>query len=780
MANFIALPEGTELVGDFRIQRVLGAGGFGVTYLADELALGRAVTIKEYFPSDFAARGGGFDAVPRSENCAGDYKWGLDRFIEEAQTLARFDHPNIVRVYRYFRANNTGYMVLQFEEGQSLKTWLKNLGRAPRQKELDAILAPLLDALEVIHKADFLHRDIAPDNIIIRKNGEPVLIDFGSARGEIAAHSKTVSALVKPGYSPYEQYAETSRQQGPWTDIYALAATLYHAVTGKRPPDAPSRMVKDEMIAPREAAISSYRAGFLRAIERALALSVDQRPQSVVAWRGELLAPDPPKPGWLARGKDKKNEAVLVTPTPGAVVPPPPDAPGPQGGLLDFVDNLKQGGQPAAAAVAAATAVKADAPPPGTAKPAAAAATAKLEEPPAAPRKRKEKAASQPKLPAVQPAPAEPQPEQRKKPVARPKPIKSRERGGWRPLLFKLAIGAGIASAAVAMQDRTPTPATKETIRNASVPASHAKVEPPQQPVIAAQLKGHRGPVAAVAYSEDGKLVATAGADATLKIWAPDTGILQRSIDLDAGPATSLSLSEHRALTGHGDGQVVIWDLDRGQKIASYRRNEANVWSVAFAGSTDRFVAASHDWKVALWDAKAGGQPAHVFDGHDSTAQAVAYSPRRDLVASGGADKSVKLWSLDKLSLVRSYKGQKDFVTALTFSPDGRTLASATLDGGIRLLSSISSRHIRTLVGHKGRIGALAYAPDGDLLASASDDGTVRLWDVKRGRTERALTTATGPARSVAFSPDGQRLAIAGEDSTVRVYSVASLVGDRD
>ncbi len=786
MANLIALPEGTELVGDFRIQRVLGAGGFGVTYLADELALGRAVTIKEYFPSDFAARGDGLDAVPRSENCAGDYKWGLDRFIEEAQTLARFDHPNIVRVYRYFRSNNTGYMVLQFEQGQSLKTWLKNLGRAPRQKELDAIIAPLLDALEVIHKADFLHRDIAPDNIIIRKNGEPVLIDFGSARGEIAAHSKTVSALVKPGYSPYEQYAETSRQQGPWTDIYALAATLYHAVTGKRPPDAPSRMVKDEMVSPRDAAISSYRAGFLRAIERALALGVDQRPQSVVAWRGELLAPDPPKPGWLAsRAKEKKKDApALVTPTPGAVVPPPPDAPGPQGGLLDFVDNLKQGGQPAAAAAPAATVVKADAPPAGTAKP-AAAATVKLEEPPPPPaaalKGRKEKAASQPKQASVQPAQPEAQPEARKKPAARPKPIKSRERGGgWRPLLFKLAIGAGIASAAVAMQERAPTPVTKETIRNASVPASHAKVEPPQQPVITTQLKGHRGPVAAVAYSEDGKLVATAGADATLKIWAPDTGALQRSIDLDAGPATSLSLSEHRALTGHGDGQVVLWDLDRGQKIASYKRNEANVWSVAFAGSSDRFVAASHDWKVAYWDAKAGSQPAHVFDGHDSAAQAVAYSPRRDVIASGGADKAVKLWSLDKLSLVRSYKGQKDFVTALAFSPDGRTLASATLDGGIRLLSSISSRHIRTLVGHKGRIGALAFSPGGDMLASASDDGTVRLWDVKRGRTERALSTASGPAKSVAFSPNGERLAIAGEDSVVRVYSVASLTSERD
>ncbi|HET6322312.1 MAG TPA: serine/threonine protein kinase, partial [Hyphomicrobium sp.] len=124
MTNLIALPSGTELVGDYRIERVLGAGGFGVTYLADEIALARMVTIKEYFPSDIAARDGGIDAVPRSQDCAGDYRWGLDRFIEEAQTLAKFDHPNIVRVYRYFRANKTGYMVLHFEEGQSLKAWL--------------------------------------------------------------------------------------------------------------------------------------------------------------------------------------------------------------------------------------------------------------------------------------------------------------------------------------------------------------------------------------------------------------------------------------------------------------------------------------------------------------------------------------------------------------------------------------------------------------------------------------------------------------------------------
>jgi Serine/threonine protein kinase len=183
MTHVLALPAGTELVGDYRIERVLGAGGFGITYLAQEMSLARDVTIKEYFPGDFAARKGSRKAVPRSQDCAGDYEWGLERFIAEAQILARFDHPNIVRVFRYFRANNTGYMVLQFEEGQSLKSWLQKLGRAPRQHELDKILTPILAALEVIHEANYLHRDIAPDNIIIRRDGSPVLIVRLGRRG---------------------------------------------------------------------------------------------------------------------------------------------------------------------------------------------------------------------------------------------------------------------------------------------------------------------------------------------------------------------------------------------------------------------------------------------------------------------------------------------------------------------------------------------------------------------------------------------------------------------
>lgn len=776
MANLFALPEGTELVGDYRIQRVLGAGGFGVTYLAEEIALGRLVTIKEYFPSDFAARRADMEAGPRSD-CNEDYKWGLDRFLDEAQTLARFDHPNIVRVYRYFRLNNTGYIVLQFEEGQSLKGWLKGLGRAPRQKELDHIIAPLLDALELIHKADFLHRDIAPDNIIIRKTGEPVLIDFGAARGEIAAHSKTVSALVKPGYSPYEQYAETTRQQGPWSDIYALGATLYHAITGKRPPDAPSRMVKDDLIPARDAALSSYRASFLRAVDRALALNVEARPQSVAAWRGDLLAPEPPKAGWLTRALEKKREAEEGALTPASAhgaMPPPPDAPAPHGSMLDFVDGLKQRHAPPEPA----------APAPADASPAEAGERPVTAPPPAPAFLRgKDKGKSGPDGKSQQQAKAEPKSDPAAKakgaaahkdlvPVAprktpRPKPIRSRERGSWKPLLFKLAIGVGVATAAVLVQDKLPDGSKPKT---AAPSTQSAAVAPVAAPVLISELKGHRGAVASLAYSEDGRLLVTAGADATLKVWNANAFTLARSIDLDAGPATSVALAGNRALTGHGDGRVVLWDISRGEKLGTFRRNEASVWSVTFAGSADRFAATGHDWKVALWDAKTTTAPVHVFEGHESAAQAVAFDPKGTLLASGGADKTVRVWNLETLDPVRTYKGQKDYVTALTFSPDGRIIAAASLDGSIRLLSSASSRHMRTLSGHKGRVGGLAFSPSGELLASAGEDGTIRLWDFKRGRTVRTFASQGG-VKAVAFSPDGNRIAAAGDDGAVRLWN---------
>lgn len=772
MTNLIALPSGTELAGDYTIDRVLGAGGFGVTYLARERALSRLVTVKEYFPGDFAARSNGFDANPRSEGCASDYQWGLDRFLDEAQTLAKFDHPNIVRVYRTFRANSTAYMVLQFEEGQSLKNWLKGLTRAPKQKELDRIVAPLLDALEAIHKADFLHRDIAPDNIIIRKDGDPVLIDFGAARGDIAAHSKTktVSALVKPGYSPYEQYAETSRQQGPWTDIYAFAATLYHVITGKRPPDSPSRMLNDELIPAVEAASGRYRQSFLQAIDRGLALTIDGRPRSVAAWRSALLAPEPKQPGIIARlraGKpeDKKPKkpartrrasakaALPANKSAATVIPPPPDAPGPVGGLLDFFDALRK---PVGEILAPAKVLKAKAKPAGGPDVGAKPRPAKL----AATRVAATANGNQAN---VSPKPADAMDKQGKK--------SSRRRPLTRGLRSKLAIAAAISSMLLVYPDemrRVFTEPKPAAITTGAIAARE------QEQVLAAigQFKAHEGPVERVGLSGDSRLIVTTGNDRTLRIFDRETLAALGSIYMDDGPANSLSIRNHRALTTHADGSTNIWDLDARRRLYRFKRSDASVWAASFAGSEDRVAAAGHDWKVALWETSSQSIPAKLLEGHENAVQALATDPSGNWLVTGGADKSVKLWNLETRDLKRTYRSSPEYITALAVSDDARLIASGGQDGSVRLLSAASSRTLRTYNAHKARVTSIIFSSNGELLASAAEDGSVRVRGLKNTHTFWTLKRLEHGATTIAFDADGRHLVTGSPDGMVTIWSM--------
>jgi len=770
MTQLVALPDGTELAGDYKIVRVLGAGGFGVTYLAEEPNLSRQVSIKEYFPSDFASRTDNLEATPRSAGSTSDYNWGLDRFVDEAQTLAKFNHSNIVKVHRVFRANNTAYMVLHFEEGKNLKNWLKDLGRAPRQKELDAIVGPLLDALEIIHNADFLHRDIAPDNIIIRTSGDPVLIDFGAARSDIAAHSKTktVSALVKPGYSPYEQYAETSRQQGPWTDIYAFAATLYHAVTGKRPPDTPSRMLKDEMVPVREAALGGYRGTFLDAIQQGLTLPVDGRPKSVAAWRGALLAPEPPKPGIFQRFKEKTEvhrrkdeekqaaEAVVNT-----VVPPPPDAPGPKGGLLDFFDALKQ---PAADAPA----------PPAAASPAKPAAAAK--KPAVAEKAKPDKAKAEKKKPpekkaAALPPPQRPVPEKvRSKSKLRPKPDVGR-RPLTRGLKSKLIIAAALAGIGFAFHDRIPELLRVQESRiTTGAIGTAATAEPALKQI--ADIKAHDAAIEELALSGDGRLIVSASHQPELKIWSFDSHQSKGVIALEDGAATSLAVRNNRVVTGHANGAVAIYDLDTKRRLYRFKRNDARIWAVTFVGSEERVAAASHDWMLAIWETASESAPSAILEGHENAVQAVAADPSGRWIASGGADRSVKIWNVETHESRRTYRNNSDFISSLAFSPDGTTLAVGSLDGTIKVLSLNSNRVQRMFAGQNKRVTSLALANGDDMLASADEGGIVRIRSLKRSRQLLALPGIGSGARTVAFTNDGRTLVTGGQDGVVRLWSL--------
>jgi hypothetical protein len=292
LADRQTLPEDTFLDGSYRIVRVIGAGGFGITYEAEDIKLATRVAIKEYFPLEFGDRDASQTVRPRSEATTQLFEWGRENFLTEARTLASFDHASIVRVLRVFEANATAYMVMRFEKGLSFEDWLKSLERLPTQRELDAVCRPLLDALSELHSVDYLHRDIAPDNIIIRSDGTPVLLDFGSARHVVAEKSRAITGIVKAGYSPQEQYASDNKHQGPWTDIYALGGTLYRAVTGKRPPESMLRFDEASYEPAAVVARGKYRVPFLEAIDRALAVKPVDRPQSVANLREQLFRPE--------------------------------------------------------------------------------------------------------------------------------------------------------------------------------------------------------------------------------------------------------------------------------------------------------------------------------------------------------------------------------------------------------------------------------------------------------------------------------------------------------
>ncbi len=282
-----ALAAGYRLQ-DYVIERVLGQGTFGITYKALILGSNQFVAIKEYFPREFSSREGGSRVLASGNHeDVESFHWGLEKFVEEAKTLTRFDHPNLVSVQRFFRTNGSAYLVMDYCDGEPLDAILD------RERTLDygrllRFLEPLLDGLDIVHRADVVHRDIKPGNIFIRDDGSPVLLDFGAARNELGNHSRSVTSLATPGYGAPEQYG-TRGHLGPWTDIYGLSATLYRCITGMKPQSAPDRQLGDELVPAASAAAGNYPASFLQALDWALELRPKRRPRSVAEWRSALL-----------------------------------------------------------------------------------------------------------------------------------------------------------------------------------------------------------------------------------------------------------------------------------------------------------------------------------------------------------------------------------------------------------------------------------------------------------------------------------------------------------
>lgn len=284
------------MLDEYRIDAILGAGGFGVTYKAWDTLLETWVAIKEYFPVEWSFRDA--DGVTVHANTQGgdigdgdgvsDYLWGLERFLDEARVLARIQHPFVVRVKRYFRAHGTAYIVMDYEEGEPLNAVLQD-GETLGEAEVRGLLEDVLPALQAVHEQGFLHRDLKPSNLYVRASDHRViLIDFGAAREAIGRHSKSVTSLVTPGYSPPEQYTTRNDRYGTWTDVYALGAVLYRCVTGRPPTEAAERLLEDTLEPAVRAGAGRYSADLLRVIDRALAVRPERRFATVAELQAAL------------------------------------------------------------------------------------------------------------------------------------------------------------------------------------------------------------------------------------------------------------------------------------------------------------------------------------------------------------------------------------------------------------------------------------------------------------------------------------------------------------
>jgi len=292
------LSAGTRL-GELEILRTLAIGGFGIVYLARDHALDRTVAIKEYMPAQLARRGPGDMVSPRSASCGEIFEIGLRSFVNEGRLLARFDHPSLLKVHRFWESNGTAYMLMPYLQGRTLKQARQEMKGRPDEAWLRSVLRSMLDALELLHTESIYHRDISPDNILLPDDGaDPILLDFGAARHAIGDGSHALTAILKPRFAPIEQYGESAElSQGPWTDLYALGAVAYYLLLGHTPPAATTRTIADSCQPLARMGLAQYSQELLETIDWSLGVRPQDRPASAAQMRhaleGHLRPPAP-------------------------------------------------------------------------------------------------------------------------------------------------------------------------------------------------------------------------------------------------------------------------------------------------------------------------------------------------------------------------------------------------------------------------------------------------------------------------------------------------------
>jgi len=601
------LPPGT-LISHYLLHRVLGVGGFAVTYLAIDQHDQREVAIKEYMPS-FARRDSQGKVVPRGQKDQDDFAWGFNRFVEEARLLGEFDHPNLNRIEAVCYANATVYMVLEYIEGQTLAEQLKKQNRLP-EAMLMSLIHPLLDALQMIHDAALVHRDIKPANIMIRPNGSPVLLDFGAARPTGSQHSQLLTTVLTPGYSPIEQYDQLAEDFGPWTDLYALGMVLYRCVTGCGDREiidavargrAVMRGHADPMQIGLKNATAGYSKPFVSALAWAMRVPERKRPQSVGQWRGRLQTGGGKTRAWL--------RAALWTSAFAAIL----------AGALWLSHGVNQPPTVVQSKLAVVNQDQKPVPHKPVGRP--------LKQAPPNPlwtvTGHHDTASHVTFLPTGQPVSA-----------SGDNTIKIWNRNGQ--LLHRLTGHKNSVSALAVSRDGqwVVSGSWDHTLKLWS---SHSGE-------LIRTMTAHQGKIGAVAINQFNVLV-SAGADGSIALWRMDASLRSRLDTQSAVTSLVFSPNGHLLLSGHTDHSIRVWDIQELRLLRELRVHSSAVQALAFAPDGIHFLSADANGVLLKW-LLGRNQPQWSGKAHHGSIHAIAMAAP-DVVLSAADDGYIKAWQLD-------------------------------------------------------------------------------------------------------------------------------------
>ncbi len=753
-----------QRIDRYELSGVLGAGAFGVTYLGFDRRHQISVAIKEYLPGEFAIRHEA-NVVPRSINEKADFNWGLNRFLKEARLLARLSHPNIINVHRCFQAHGTGYIVMEYAKGDTLAQLLKRRG-VLTEKELKALLFPILDGLEHVHQIGYMHRDIKPGNIIIREDNSPVILDFGAARLALNTRSRSVTSLVTPGYAPIEQYSSRGNQ-GPWTDIYATGAVAYRALTGLPPEPAPERVYEDALKG-WTARIPDATPEFLKAIDHALAFKEEERPQTIAEWRSALGPEATPSEG--PRSPMVGTEEVEP--------PAPKHTPRHEGSVQPRRRPWREAYRTAARWLVKRGRLIADW---STRRLQLIAISAlavmavslalwlatKIEPIPVS---------TSGEVDAVD-SPRRDKPRQNLDQERRATELITAIQVELRRLGYAEVTVDGLdgSQTKMALRDfkrRTDTgieigitQATLDALRSTASPLTIESI---------VTLHGHYDDVNSVAFSPDGRQVVTASSDTTARVWDAATGRQAIVLEGHQGSVNSVAISPNgtHIVTASNDNTARVWDLATGRQSVVLQGHEGRVNTVTISPDGAHVLSASDDRTARLWRI-VDGQHVATFRGHRTYVNSAFFSPDGRQVATASLDKTIHVWDTVSRLRLAMFTGGSGVNLAL-YSPGGDSILAIYADHTVLFWGVGTGRHLTTLVGHTGKVRSAAFSPDGRRVATASFDNTMRLWEVPSGRHLTTLAAHDLWLSAVAFSPNGKRIATASGDNTARLWELSN------